>query len=72
MTAGSAAVDRLGQLNAGGVVHQQETALLVLNRHAGREHFENIPQNFQLGVAGEFAITFRLDILQVVLVGGFA
>jgi hypothetical protein len=37
------------QLRCGGVVHQQETALLVLNRHAGRKHSENILQNAQFG-----------------------
>ena len=56
------------ELNGSRVVYQQEAAKLVLYRHTGREHFENIAQNFQLDVIGEFAITFRPDILQMVLV----
>ena len=39
-----------------GIVHQQEAALLVLERHAVREHPENVPQNVQLGLERESAI----------------
>ena len=37
------------KLRRGGVVDQQKTALLVLNRHAVGKHSENISQNTQLG-----------------------
>ena len=30
--------------------------MFVLNRHARRQHSEDIAQNFQLGIGGEFAI----------------
>ena len=36
----------------GGVVHQQELALLVLNRDAGRQQPEDIPQHAQFGLVG--------------------
>ena len=38
---------RNAELCRGGVVHQQEMALLVLNRHAAREHLENVAQDVQ-------------------------
>ena len=47
------------ELRRGGVVHQQKTALLVLHRHAGREHSEDIPQNSQFGSESELAIAVR-------------
>jgi hypothetical protein len=37
--------------------------MLVLNRHTGREHFEYIAQNIQLGIAGECAIAFCPGII---------
>ena len=55
------------ELRRGGVVHQQETALLVLHRHAGREHSEDIPQNSQFGIESEFAIAVGRGDPQVVL-----
>ena len=45
-----------GHLQQGrcGVVHQQELAVLVLNRHAGRKQSEDIPQDAQFGIESRF------------------
>jgi len=40
--------------------------MLVLNRHAGRKHSEDIPQNAQLGILGASDIALRRGGLQVV------
>ncbi len=53
------------QLRRRGVVDQQEAALLVLNRDAGREHSEDIPQNAQFAFSGEFAFALGCGGLQV-------
>jgi hypothetical protein len=55
------------ELGRGGVVHQQEMALLVLHRHAGRKHSEDIPQDSQFGCESELAIAFGCGDPQVVL-----
>jgi hypothetical protein len=54
------------KLRRGGIVHQQEAALRVLNRHAAGERSENIPQNAELGIHGESATGFRRGGLRVV------
>ena len=41
-----------------GIVHQQEVALLVLNRNAGREHPEYISQNAESGISSEFGLVW--------------
>ena len=40
------------ELGGRGVVHQQEIAVLVLNRDAGGEHPEDVPQKTQLEIVG--------------------
>jgi hypothetical protein len=57
------------ELHRGSVVHQEETALLVLNRDAGREHSENIPQDAQLGFDRKAGVVFRGGGIGVVLAG---
>ncbi len=47
------------ELGCGGVVHQQEAALLVLNRHTGGQQLKNFPQNIGLDRRSESAIGFR-------------
>jgi hypothetical protein len=54
------------KLRRRGIVHQQEAALLVLNRHATGEQSENIPQNAQFGSHGGSAAGFRRGSLWVV------
>jgi hypothetical protein len=54
------------KLRRGGIVHQQEAALLVLNRHAAGEKSENIPQNAQFGSHGGSVAGFRRGGLRVV------
>src|SRR5579871_1427512 len=47
------------ELRGGCIVDQQETALLVLNGHAGRKQLENILQESEFAVAGGFAPVLR-------------
>ena len=53
------------KLRRGGVVHQQQAALLVLQRDAVGQHSENIPQHPQLGLRGEFVRAWRRGSLQI-------
>ena len=55
------------KLGRRGIVHQQEAALLVLNRDAGGEHSEHIPQNAEFALADEFVLVCRCGGLQVML-----
>ncbi len=75
--AGLTAVGQLGrrrsrrghlQQRCGGIVHQQEIAVLVLNRHAGREQSENFPQDAQFGVIA-FVTGLGLGRLKIVFMG---
>ena len=50
------------QLCRGGVVDQQEAALLVLHRDAGRQHLQHIPKDREFGIPGEFAVVGRCGI----------
>ena len=61
----------VGALRAvgGDVVHQQEAALLILDRHACGEHFENTPQDTQFGILCERAVGLGRGGLQVVFSG---
>ena len=52
------------QLHRGGVVHQQETAVLVLHRHAAGEHSEDVAQYAELEIRREFVI--RRRVLRIV------
>ena len=54
----AAMIQILRRQRRGGVVHQQETALLVLNRHAVGEHPEDVAQNIQFGIHRGF-VAFR-------------
>ena len=60
------------ELGGRGVVHQQEIAVLVLNRDAGREHPEHIPQQAQLEIVGARVIAQRRRGVAGRAVGGFA
>ena len=50
----------------------RKLAVLVLNRHAGREHPEDIPQDAQFGFDSGFIVGLRRGGLKVVLWCGFA
>ena len=53
----------------GGIVHQQEIAVLVLNCHAGRKQSEDIPQDAQFGIKIAFITGLRLGRLKVMFIG---
>ena len=54
------------QQRGGGFVHQQELALLVLNRHAGRKQSEDIPQDAQFGIESAFIAGLRRGRLKII------
>ena len=50
------------ELRRGRIVDQQKLALLVLDRDAGREHPENIPQDVQFAVDSGLAVSWRRGV----------
>jgi hypothetical protein len=57
------------QQRRGGIVRQQKFAALVLNRYAGREQPENVPQDVQFGIDGAFIFGRDRGRLKVMFIG---
>jgi len=47
------------QLRGGGVVHQQEAALLVLDRDAVGQHPEDVVEEARLGIGNDLGLAFN-------------
>ena len=56
------------QQGRGGIVHQQEIAVLVLNRNPAREQFDDIAQHPQFNIKGAFITGLRRGRLKVIFV----